>query len=124
MKYKKHTIRFFWKCLTHVYCRVGKNLKNGNLNLIKKFEVFWGLASKNLNILNLSYPENLILNPRNAVFILTLNFEVLFVDSQKTLGGNQNLSKQEGMGEGSILLFSLQGTSVYKSKYIVLTPFV
>ena len=101
-----------------------KNLKNANLNLSWKFKVLLCLASKNLNILNLSYPENLIINPRNAVFILTLNFEVLFVDSQKTLGGNQNLSKQEGMGEGSILLFSLQGTSVYKSKYIVLTPFV
>ena len=51
--------------------RVDKNLKNANLNLIQKLEVFWGLASKNLNILNPNYPQNLILNLKNAVLILT-----------------------------------------------------
>ena len=62
--------------------RVAKNLKNANLNLIQKLEVFWGLASKNLNILNPNYPQNLILNLKNAVLILTSNFEVFFEDPQ------------------------------------------
>ena len=56
--------------------RVGKNLENANLNLIQKLEVFWGLASKTLNILNPNYPQNLILNLKNAVLILTSNFEI------------------------------------------------
>ena len=58
--------------------RVDKNLKNANLNLIQKLEVFWGLASKNLNILNFNHPQNLILNLKNAVLILTSNFEGFF----------------------------------------------
>ena len=53
-----------------------KNLKVFDLILTSKFEVFWGLSSKNLNISNLNYPQNLILNLKNAVLILTSNFEV------------------------------------------------
>ena len=82
--------------------RVDKNLKNANLNLIQKLEVFWGLASKNLNILNLNYPQNLILNLKNAVLILTSNFEAFFEDPQRNLNflrGIQKLSKQEGLVE-------------------------
>ena len=62
--------------------RVAKNLENANLNLSWKFEVFWGLSSKNLNVLNLNYPQNLIFNLKDAVLILTSNFEVFFKDSQ------------------------------------------
>ena len=64
--------------------RVDKNLKNANLNLIQKLEVFWGLASKNLNILNPNHPQNLILNLKNAVLILTSIFEGFFEGPQKT----------------------------------------
>ena len=39
-----------------------KNLKIFDLILTSKFEVFWGLSSKNLDISNLNYPQNLILN--------------------------------------------------------------
>ena len=67
----------------HIPCRAVKNLENANLNLSWKFEVFWGLAPKNLIILNLYYPQNLIFNLKNAVLILTSNFEVLFEDPQK-----------------------------------------
>ena len=64
--------------------RVDKNLKNANLNLIQKLEVFWGLASKNLNILNPNYPQNLILNLKNDVLILISIFEGFFEGPQKT----------------------------------------
>ena len=64
--------------------RAAKNLKIFDLILTSKFEVFWGLSSKNLNISNLNYPQNLILNLKNAVLILTSNFEVFFEDPQKT----------------------------------------
>ena len=57
-----------------VHSRVGKNLKNANLNLIKIFEVFWGLASKNLNLCSI--------NLKNFVQIPTLKFEV-FEDCDK-----------------------------------------
>ena len=64
--------------------RVGcsKNLKIFDLILTSKFEVFWGLSSKNLDISSLDYPQNLILNLKTAVLILTLNFEVFFEDPQ------------------------------------------
>ena len=42
------------------------------------------LASKNLNISNLNYPQNLIFNLKNAVQTLTSNFKVFFNDFQKT----------------------------------------
>ena len=64
--------------------RVVKNLKIFDLILTSKFEVFWGLSSKNLDISNLNYPQNLILNLKNAVLILTSNFEGFFEDPQKT----------------------------------------
>ena len=47
---------------------------------LRQFEVFQGLSSKNLNISNLSYPQNLIFNLKNDVLIFTLNFKVLFED--------------------------------------------
>ena len=62
--------------------RMVKNLKIFDLILTLKFEVFWGLSSKNLNISNLNYPQNLILNLKTAVLILTSNFEVFFEDPQ------------------------------------------
>ena len=40
---------------------------------------------KNLKIINLNYPQNQILEDlKNAVLILTSNFDVLFKDLQKT----------------------------------------
>ena len=65
-----------------VTSRAAKNLKIFDLILTSKFEVFWGLSSKNLDISNLNYPQNLILNLKNAVLILTSNFEVFFEDPQ------------------------------------------
>ena len=84
--------------------RVAKNLKNANLNLIQKLEVFWGLASKNLNILNPNYPQNLILNLKNAVFILTSIFEgfLRVLKKPQLFGGIHKLSKQEGVGGWSV----------------------
>ena len=64
--------------------RVVKNLKIFDLILTSKFEILRGLSSKNLDISNLNYPQNLILNLKNAVLILTSNFEVFFEDPQKT----------------------------------------
>ena len=81
-----------------------KNLKIFDLILTSKFEVFQGLSSKNLNISNLNYPQNLILNLKNAVLILTSNFEAFFEDPQKPqlFGEIQKLSKQEGVGGWSV----------------------
>ena len=69
-----------YTCIIIVWSRAVKNLENSNLSLSWKFEVFWGLASKNFNVLNLNYPQNLILNLKNAVLILNSNFEIFFDD--------------------------------------------
>ena len=55
---------------------VGKNLENANLNLIKKFEFFWGLASKNLNLFSINNPQRFSLILKNSVLIPASKFEV------------------------------------------------
>ena len=70
------------KCVVSVLTRAVKNLQIFDLILTSKFEVFRGLFSKNLNISNLHYPQNLILNLKTAVLFLTSNFEVFFEDPQ------------------------------------------
>ena len=73
--------------------RVGTNLKNANLKLIKKFEVVWGLASKNLNNFSINNPQSFILNLKNSVLVPASKFEVFegchkwgfFKDSSKKL---------------------------------------
>ena len=60
--------------------RAAQNLKIFDLILASKFEVFRGLSSKNLDISNLNYVQNLILNLKSAVLILISNFEVFFED--------------------------------------------
>ena len=62
--------------------RAPQNLKIFDLILTSKFEVFQGSSSKNLYISNLNNPQNLILNLKNAVLILTLNFEAFFEGPQ------------------------------------------
>ena len=62
---------------------------------LRFYEVY---LQKTLNVLNLNYSQNLILNLKNAALILTSNFEVLFKDPKKPLiflGGIQKLSKQD-----------------------------
>ena len=59
----------------------------------KKFEVFWGLASKNLNLFSINNPQSFILKLKNSVLIPTSKFEVFegchkwgfFKDSSKNL---------------------------------------
>ena len=59
--------------------RAAKNLKIFDLILTSKFEVFEVYPKKT------SVSEtSIILNLKNAVLILTLNFEVSFEDPQKT----------------------------------------
>ena len=58
--------------------RIGKNLKNANLNLIKKFEFFWGLVSKNLNLFSINNPQIFILNLKNSVLIPASKFKVFW----------------------------------------------
>ena len=83
-EYEAHSPLRLWIGVTDIESegRAVKNLKNENLNLSWKFEGFWDLSSKNLNVLNLNYPKNLIHNLKNAVLILTSSFEFLFEDPQ------------------------------------------
>ena len=60
---------------------------------VKNLRIFEVQHQKNLNFLNLNYPQNLTLNIKNAVLILTSNFQRFlgFVLSKVFLGSSKNL---------------------------------